>query len=165
MSQKGALKRPQGMLYNLHIPHLHSNFLTFCCKQPDWADRHVMSVLREELNVKAIWEAQSWGTHYVASFYRLPSEMTKFKVRKGRFHLHSSYSETMSICDCVQGTNCTCILSPGSGWRSPSGPCWGRFRRRTGDPHRTPWNALFHQWFPSYPAVQVKPRSVISSDK
>lgn len=60
-----------------------------------------MSVLREELNVKAIWEAQPWGTHYVTSFYRLPSEMTKFKVREGRFHLHSSYSETVSICDHV----------------------------------------------------------------
>uniref|UniRef100_A0A8R7UX90 Uncharacterized protein n=1 Tax=Triticum urartu TaxID=4572 RepID=A0A8R7UX90_TRIUA len=44
-----------------------------------------MSVLREELNVKAIWEAQSWGTHYVTSFYRLPSEMTKLKaVDEGR---------------------------------------------------------------------------------
>lgn len=40
----------------------------------------MMSVLREELNVKAIWEAQSRGTDYVPTFYCPPSEMPKFHV-------------------------------------------------------------------------------------
>ena len=38
------------------------------------------SVLREELDVKAIREAEARGPDYVSSFHRPPSDMTKIQL-------------------------------------------------------------------------------------
>jgi hypothetical protein len=57
--------------------------LIYCllfCKHLDGAS--MISVLREELKVKPIWEAQSWGTDYVPSSHRPPSKMRTFMLEK-----------------------------------------------------------------------------------
>lgn len=63
-----------------------------------------MSVLREELNMESIWEAEAGGTDYVTSFYCLPSGMTRYMhMLEHRYsHMHAMFRKR---------TTCTCVTS------------------------------------------------------